>query len=131
MQPLETLAGLQDEGLARRGPQNLQDSGDPQTQIDSDRARISEYLQTQLERAVRVTEDHEASGKGKGKGQPKAKAKGKAKSFANRADWGTFCKNCLDCPNKDTCGKLHVAKEEALWHIKQWKAFEKSSSAAE
>ena len=67
-------------------------------------------------------------GQGAGKGEWNAKGgkKGKAEpgkkpqktAFANRANWDTFCKLGLDCPDKDKgCNKLHVAKEEAERHI--------------
>ena len=80
--------------------------------------------------------DGPKGGKGGKGGKPDAKAKAtpKAKAFvfAQRADYGTFCKAFGECPGRidggdGTCLKAHTTKQEANAIITKFKEAEKKS----
>ena len=61
-----------------------------------------------------------ATGKGKDSSRTPSQS---PRAYANRADWGLFCRKCMDCPGREdgTCTKLHTTQEEACRAITRWK----------
>ena len=70
------------------------------------------------------------SGPNSGAGTPTGQPKTYPAFTENGPDYNTFCRKCMDCPDKDTtCTKLHVRKEELEARIVKAKATAEKKNA--
>jgi hypothetical protein len=62
-------------------------------------------------------------GKGGFKGKSNQSKSNSPRAFAANADWGMFCRQCMECPGlaSQTCPKIHAPMEEASRIISLWK----------
>ena len=107
----------------------------------ADQAEYTAMYKPWENRSPRLSSPRDAKGaKGKkgdfskGKGGGKDSPRGSPRAFANQADWGHFCAQCMECPgykaNDGSCKKVHCDRVEAERLIKQWREVLKKDKEA-